>query len=68
MPEHSTADNRGQIDLVRQTATVLFIGQKIGGERQPTLGEDRHETVAAKRTNETIERHRRNMANDSAQF
>jgi hypothetical protein len=31
MPEHTAADNRRQIDLVRETATVLFIGQKIGG-------------------------------------
>src|SRR6266446_3531257 len=36
-PEHQATDNRGQIDLVRETATVLLIRQEIHRQRQPTL-------------------------------
>jgi hypothetical protein len=31
MPEHTAADNCGQIHLLGETAAVLFIGQDIGG-------------------------------------
>src|SRR5215475_8500686 len=36
VPDDTAGDNRGQIHLVGQTMAVLFIGQKIGGERQAT--------------------------------
>jgi len=61
MPEHTAADNRGEIHLLGETAAVLFIGQKIGGEGQPTPGQDRHQTVVAERTDEARERHRREV-------
>ncbi len=34
MPQHAATANRGQIDLVSETATVLFISQEIDGQRQ----------------------------------
>ena len=68
VPDDTATDNGGEIDLVSETATVLFIGQKIGGEWQPTPGEHRDQTLATKRTDEAIERHGRDMVEDGAQF
>src|SRR4029434_10433934 len=67
VPEDTATDNGGERDLVGETATVLFIGQKIGGEWQPTPGEHRDQTLAPKRTDEAIERHGREMVEDGAQ-
>src|SRR5215813_371119 len=44
-----------------ETAAVLLIRQDIHREQQPTPGEHRDETVVAERTDETRERHRREM-------
>src|SRR5215467_400190 len=38
VPEDTTTDNRGQIDLGSETAAVLLIRQEIHRERQPTPG------------------------------
>jgi len=67
VPEDTTADHRGQIDLVCETAAVLLIRQEIHRERQPTPGEHRDQTVVAECTDETIERHRREMPDDRAE-
>ena len=45
---------------------VLFIGQEIGGQGQPTPRQDRHQPLVAKRTDQAIEGHRREMADDRA--
>ena len=62
MPEGPTADDRGEIDLIGQTAAVFFIGQDIRRQRQATLGQHRDQAVLAKGANHTIEGHRRDMA------
>ena len=60
-PQDTPTDNRGQIDLVRETTAVLLIRQELHRERQPTPGEPRAQLVVAERTDETIECHRREM-------
>ena len=47
---------------------MLFIGQEIGGQGQPTPREHRHQTLVAERTDQAIEGHRRDMADHRAQF
>ncbi len=66
MPEHATADDRGQIDLVGETAAVFFIDQEIDGQGQATPGEHRHQTLLPKGTDEAVERHGRDMRNHRA--
>jgi hypothetical protein len=66
VPEDPATDHGGEIDLVGETATGLFIGPNIGGEWQPTPGEHRDQTLAIKRTDEAIERHGRDMVADGA--
>src|SRR5262252_8756086 len=68
MPEHTAADNRREIPLGGETAAVLLIGQKIDRQRQPTAGQHGHETVVATRTDEAVERHRRDMIEHGAQL
>jgi hypothetical protein len=68
MPEHAATDNRGQIHLLRETVAVFFVGQKIGGEGEPTPGEHRHQTLVAERTDEAIKGHRGDMADHGAQL
>jgi len=68
MPEHAATDNGGEIDLGGETATVLLIGQKIGGEGEPTPGQHRDQTLAAKCTDQAIEGRRGDMVEDCAQF
>jgi hypothetical protein len=36
VPDHATTDNRGKVDFVCKTATVLLIGQEIVWQRQAT--------------------------------
>jgi hypothetical protein len=40
---------------------VLLIGEKIEWQGETTPGQDRHQTVVAERTDQAIERHRRDM-------
>ena len=68
MPEHTAADNRGEVHLLGETAAVLFIGQEIDRQRQPTAGQHCYETLVPERTAQTIEGHRRDMADDRAQL
>jgi hypothetical protein len=37
-PEHTAADNRGQVRLVAETMRVCLLGQDIKRQRQPTPG------------------------------
>src|ERR1700752_4097638 len=68
MPHDASADYRGQIHLVGETAAVLFIGQDIPGQRQPTTRQYGHDTLLTERTDQAIEGHRGDMADDRAQF
>jgi hypothetical protein len=68
MPDHAATDNRGQIHLGGETAAVLLVNQEIDGERQTALGQHGHQTLASERTDETIQRQRRDMADDGTQF
>jgi hypothetical protein len=68
MPHDASADYRGQIHLVGETAAVLFIGQDIPGQRQPTPSQYGHDTLMPERTDQAIESHRGDMADDRAQF
>jgi hypothetical protein len=45
---------------------VLFIGQEICRQRRPTPGEHGHKTLLSERTDEAIESHRGDMADDRA--
>ena len=65
---HPATDNRGQIHLVGETVAVLLIGQEIDGQRQPTPGQHRHQTLVAERTDQAIEGHGRDMVEDRAQL
>src|SRR5262249_23643765 len=67
VPEDTATDNGGEIDRGSETATGLFIGQKIGGEWEAKPGEQRDQTLATKRTDRAIERHGRDMVEDGAQ-
>src|SRR5215217_4331172 len=68
VPDDPTTDDRGQIGLLGETVTVLYIGQQIGGQGQLTPGEHRDQTVVAKRTDQAIEGHGGDMVEDRAQF
>jgi hypothetical protein len=47
---------------------VFFIGQDIGGQGQATPGEHGDQTVLPQRTDETVERHGRDMMDHGAQL
>ena len=47
---------------------MLFVGHEIDGQRQPTPGQGRHQAVTAERTDQAIERHRRDIVEDSTQL
>ena len=66
MPASPPREGRAQVDSV--SVTVLFIGQDIQGQGQLTPGEHGDQTLAAKRTDQTIEGHGGEMVEDSAQF
>ena len=68
MPDDPAADHRGQIDFGGETAAMLFIRQKIGGQGQPTPRQHRHQPLVAKRTHQAIEGHGGDMADHRAQF
>src|SRR5262245_31126790 len=68
MPEDPAGDNRGQVHFGREAVAVLLIGQKIGGQGQPTPGQDRHETVLTEGADETVEGHGGDMIEDRTQL
>jgi hypothetical protein len=63
-PAPAALDKRGHLDLVRQTAAVLLVGQEGGGHGQSTPGQDRDEAGGAAGTDEAIERQRREVLED----
>jgi hypothetical protein len=68
MPDDAATDDRGEVHSVCETVTVLFIGQDIGGQGQTTSCQHCHHALGAERTDQPIEGHRGNMADDRAQF
>jgi hypothetical protein len=68
MPEHAATDDRGEVHLLGETAAVLFIGEAIDRQREPTPGQDGHQTVVTEGTDQAIERHRREVADHRAPF
>ena len=50
MPEHPATDNRRQIHLFSETATMLLVGQEIRRQGKTTPGEHRDQTLVAKGT------------------
>jgi hypothetical protein len=68
MPEHPATDDRGEVHRLGETAAVLFIGEEIDRQREPTPGQDCHQTVVAEGTDQAIERHRREVAEHCAPF
>src|SRR5215475_4932026 len=44
MPEHTATDDGGQIDVVGETAAVLFIGEQIYRQGQLTAGQHGDQT------------------------
>jgi hypothetical protein len=47
---------------------VLLVGQEVDRQWQPTAGQYRDQTVLTQRTDETVERHGRDMMNHRAQL
>jgi hypothetical protein len=68
MPDHAATDDRGEVHFLGETVAVLLIGEEIDGQGQPTPGQHRHETLMAECTDQPIEGHRRDMADDRAQL
>src|SRR5262249_28879784 len=68
VPEDTASDNRGQVHLLRETTTVLLVGQEVDRQWQPTAAQDRDPTVLPQRTDETVERHGRDMMDPRAPF
>ena len=68
MPEHTATDDGGQIHLVRETAAVLLIGQDIPWERQPTPRQHGHQALLTQGTDQAIEGHGRDVADDCTPF
>ena len=50
MPEHPATDNRGQVHLLRETATVLLVGQEVDRQWQPASGQHDYHTLVSERT------------------
>jgi hypothetical protein len=57
VPDHTTTDDRGQIDSASEAIAVLFIGQAIGRQRETTPSQYGDQTLAAKHTDQVIEGH-----------
>ncbi len=68
VPDHTATDNRGQTHLGSQTTTMLFIGQDVRRQRQPTPREYHDHTVLAKGADQAIEGHGRDVADHSTPF
>jgi len=64
MPDDPSTNDRGEIRPVGETVTVFLIGKEIGGQRQVTPRQHRHQALGAERTNQAIESHRGDMIDD----
>jgi hypothetical protein len=68
MPDDPSTNDRGEIHPVGETVTVLLIGEEIGGQRQVTPRQHRHQALGAERTNQAVEGHRGDMIEDRTQL
>ncbi len=68
VPEHAATDDGGQIDLVRETAAVLCIGQEIDRQWQCTPGQHGDQALLTQGTHQAIEGHGRDMADGRTPF
>jgi hypothetical protein len=68
MPEHAATNDGGEIYFVGETAAVLLIGQEVDGQEESTPRQHDHQTVLPQRTDQTVERHGRNMIEHRAQL
>jgi hypothetical protein len=68
VPDDTTTDDRGQIHSVSEAVAVFFIRQEIRGQRQPTPHQHRDQILLTEGTDQTVESHGREMADDRAQL
>jgi hypothetical protein len=68
VPDHTATDNRGQIDLVGETAAVFFINQDIDRHRQGTPSQHGDQTLLTQGTDQTIKGHGGDVADRRAQL
>src|SRR5439155_11806264 len=68
MPEDTPPDDGGHVDPLGEATAVLLIGQDRGRQRQATAGQHAHQALVAKRTDEAVERHGRDMPNHRTQL
>ena len=61
-------DDCRKLHVLRQTAAVWFIRQDIRGQRQSTPHQHRNQTLLTEGTDQTVEGHGREMADDRAQL
>jgi hypothetical protein len=67
MPDEASTDNRGQVHFVGETVTMLCIGQDIDRQGSPAPCLHRDDPLVPERTNQAIERHRREMTDHRTQ-
>ena len=46
---------------------MLLVGQEVGGQRQPTPRQHRHQTLVAERTDQALEGHGRDVTDHGTQ-
>jgi hypothetical protein len=68
MPDDAATDDRGEVHFRCQAVAVFFIRQDIRRQRQPTPRQHRDQTLLTEGTDQTIESHGREMADDCAQL
>ena len=67
-PDDPSTNDGGPIHPVGETVTVLLIGSDIGGPRQATPRQDGPRTLGPERTDQAIERHRRDVTHHRTPF
>src|SRR5882724_3219938 len=68
MPDDASTDDRGEVYFLCQAAAVFFIRQDIRGQRQPTPRQHRDQTLLTEGTDQTVDSHGREMADNRTQF
>jgi hypothetical protein len=68
MPEDTTPDDGGQVNPLGETTAVLCVGQDIKRERQATPHQHHDQAVLPQDTDQTVERHGRDMGEHRTQL
>src|SRR5262245_38479511 len=68
VPEHAATDNRGQIHLRRETATVLLVGQEGDRQWQPAPRQHCPQALWPQRTLQAREGHRGESVEDRTEL